>query len=97
MGFDVGWSTVRGTLAAVPAETDPDGGNDAYAFSEDGSAATTHYLLKGISSVVGQQYILPVIAKASNRNWIAVGVSGGGDRSHFDLVTPAVGTTIGWL
>jgi hypothetical protein len=88
-----GWTQTRATVAVDTSVTHPEG-DTVYAVSEDGTEATTHYLLEiSIPSVAGTEYEISLDVKEANRTWLRVRANDTPDTlTHFDVGNGVVGT-----
>lgn len=85
------WAAPKRSTLSENATTDPWGGDVADSLSEDGTAASTHYIQHaGISVTSGLVYTMSAYIKASNRNWVRLGFIGAGNGAHdFDVTASA--------
>jgi hypothetical protein len=93
--FSTSWVNTR-TTDSQNVGTDPFGGTAAQSLNEDGTAASTHFINynPGVILTAGKKYIHSLYAKASNRSWLAVVLSGGVSASgYWDVGNGVVGAS----
>jgi hypothetical protein len=87
------WTKARATVNANAASA-PDGTVTAELLTEDGTAANTHQVTRGVTLSISTVYTLSCFVKANGRN-ITLGVNSANVLVTFDLASGAVGSIFG--
>jgi hypothetical protein len=96
--FDTNWTNLASTETSGKA--DPDGGTNAWALNEDGTAASSHAIRQVFTlEEAGTWYVASVYAKASNRSWLLLNPTNltgkFGGSCYFNLADGTKGTDNG--